>query len=89
MEQQLVMGEPERTMFDYARPNLIGAESSIVRPAVSANNFEIKTNIIQMVQQSVQFDGLQDENSNAHLANFLEICDTFKINGASEDAIRL
>ena len=26
---------------------------------------------------------------NAHLANFLEVYDTFKINGATDDAIRL
>ncbi|XP_027351168.1 uncharacterized protein LOC113862277 [Abrus precatorius] len=42
-----------------------------------------------MVQHFVQFDGLQDEDSNAHIANFLEICDTFKINGATDYAIRL
>ena len=83
------MVEPQRTMFSYARPNMSGTKSSIVRPAVAANNFEIKPNIIQMVQQFVQFYGLQDEDSNAHLANFLEICDTFKINGATDDAIRL
>ena len=34
------------TMSDYARPYLMG----IVRPAVVANNFEIKPNVIQMVQ---------------------------------------
>ena len=89
--EEPVMAEPEqqRTMSDYARPSLMGTESSIVRPAVAANNFEIKPNIIQMVQQYVQFDGLQDEDPNAHIANFLEICDTFKINGATDDAIRL
>ena len=78
-----------RTMYDYAKPNLIGTESSIVRPAIAANNFELKPNTIQMIQQFVQFDGLQDEDPNAHLANFLEFCDTFKINGISDDAICL
>ncbi|KAA3461160.1 protein kinase 2B, chloroplastic-like [Gossypium australe] len=34
-----------------------------------------------MVQQYFQYDRLQDEDPNIHLANFLEICDTFKING--------
>ncbi|KAK5775790.1 hypothetical protein PVK06_043731 [Gossypium arboreum] len=78
-----------RTMYDYAKPSLTGTESSIVRPAIAANNFELKPNTIQMIQQFVQFDGLQDEDPNTHLANFLEFCNTFKINGVSVDAIRL
>ena len=83
------MAEPQRTMFEYAKPFLTRVESSIVRPTIAANIFEIKPNIIQMVQQFVQFDGFQDEDPNAHIANFLEVCDTFKINGATNDAIRL
>ncbi|KAK5770379.1 hypothetical protein PVK06_046529 [Gossypium arboreum] len=78
-----------RTMYDYAKPNLIGTGSSIVRPAIAANNFELKPNTIQMIQQFVQFDGLQNEDPNTHLANFLKLCDTFKINGVSDDAICL
>ena len=78
-----------RTMYDYAKPTLIGTESSIVRPAITANNFELKPNTTQMIQQFVQFDGLQDEDPNTHLANFLEFYDTFKINGVSDDTIRL
>lgn len=78
-----------RTMYDYAKPSLTGTESSIVRSAVAANTFELKPNTIQMIQQFVQFDGLQDEDLNAHLANFLKFYDTFKINGVSDDAIRL
>ncbi|KAK5840615.1 hypothetical protein PVK06_009518 [Gossypium arboreum] len=78
-----------RTMYDYAKPSLTGAESSIVRPAIVANNFELKPNMIQMIQQFVHFDGLQDEDPNNQLANFLEFCDTFKINGVSDDAISL
>ncbi|KAA3488570.1 RING-H2 finger protein ATL63 [Gossypium australe] len=76
-------------MYDYAKPYLTRAESSIVRPTIAANNFEVKPNTIQMIQQFVQFDGLQDEDLNTHIANFLEFCDTFKINGVSDDAIRL
>ena len=76
-------------MYEYARPSLTGIESSITRLTIATNNFEIKLSIIQMVQQFVQFDGLQDEDPNAHIANFLEVYDTFKINGAIDDAIRL
>ncbi|XP_010253000.1 PREDICTED: uncharacterized protein LOC104594412 [Nelumbo nucifera] len=82
------MAEP-RTMMDYAKPTLTGAASSIVRPAITANNFEIKPGIIQMIQNTVQFCGLAHEDPNTHIANFLEICDTFKHNGISDDAMRL
>ncbi|KAK5777555.1 hypothetical protein PVK06_045522 [Gossypium arboreum] len=78
-----------RTMYDYAKPTLIGVESSIVRFDIAANNFELKLNTIQMIQQFVQFDGLQYEDPNTHLENFLEFCDTFKIISVSDDAIRL
>ena len=77
------------TMLDYCRPNLDGASTSIARPRVQANTFDIKPNVIQMVQQCVQFNGFSEEDPNNHLQHFLEICDTFKISRVSEDAIRL
>ena len=39
-----------RTMYDYAKPTLTRTESSIVRPVIAANNFEMKPNTIQMIQ---------------------------------------
>ena len=55
---------------------------------MNVNNFEIKHDLIQIVQQA-QFAGENLEDPNENLANFLEICDTIKINGVSEDAIWL
>ena len=81
--------DAERTMYDYAKPSLDGTRTCITRPTITANNFEIKPNIIQIVQQSVPFRGLPDENPNAHISSFLEICDTFKINGITDDVIHL
>ncbi|KAL0408093.1 UNVERIFIED_CONTAM: hypothetical protein Sradi_1743700 [Sesamum radiatum] len=96
-EEQLVIVEPtmeaigaaERPMMEYSFPPADGTTSSIVKPAVEANNFEIKPAIIQIIRSSVQFSGLPDEDPNKHLVNFLEICDTFRFNGVSSDAIRL
>ena len=45
--------------------------------------------LIQFVQQNCQFAGLPSEDPNEHLSNFPKICDTIKINGATDDAIRL
>ena len=83
------MAEQQRTLSDYARPSLIGTKLSIMRPIVGINNFEIKPNVIQMVQQIIQFDGVQDEDPNIHIKSILAICDTFKINGTTDDFIRL
>ncbi|KAL0454833.1 UNVERIFIED_CONTAM: hypothetical protein Slati_0822500 [Sesamum latifolium] len=84
-----IMGDVERPMMEYSFPTADGTISSIAKPAVQANNFEIKPTIIQIIRSSVQFSGLPDEDPNKHLANFLEICDTFRFNGVSDDAVRL
>ena len=69
-------------------PDFSGSFGGIVAPAIANNNFEIKPNIIQMVQNN-QFGGLQGEDPYAHILTFLNICVTFKINGVTDDVIRL
>ena len=39
--------------------------------------------------QANQFGGSQAKDPNAHISSFLEIYDTFKHNGITDDAIRL
>ena len=81
--------EETRTLRDYATPKIEHAHPSIVKPAIGANNFELKPSLIQMIQNNAQFYGLSNEDPNSHISNFLEICETIKINGVSKDAIRL
>ena len=38
---------------------------------------------------NIQFHGLPSENPNAHLTNFIEVCDIVKYNGVIEEALRL
>ncbi|XP_027169924.1 uncharacterized protein LOC113769792 [Coffea eugenioides] len=76
-----------RILRDFTLPRTQGSQTSIVRPTVNANNFEIKPSLIQMVQQS-QYGGNATENPNSHLSTFLEICDTIKFNGVSDDVIK-
>ncbi|KAI4318287.1 hypothetical protein L6164_026074 [Bauhinia variegata] len=70
----------KRTMGDFAYPHWDNNGSSIVRPPMQANNWEVKPQMIQIIQNIYQFEGLPDEDPHAHISKFLEICDTFKYN---------
>ena len=51
-------------------------------------NFKLKSSLIKMVQAS-PFCGKPNEDANAHLQNFLELCDTIVIRGVAADVIKL
>src|ERR671922_142025 len=60
------------------------------RPVVNVGdkNFELRTELITMVQAS-PFCGLPNEDANAHLQHFLELCDTIVIKDVTAAVIRL
>ncbi|KAA3474335.1 RING-H2 finger protein ATL63 [Gossypium australe] len=69
------------------------AENHPPPPEMAANHaprtmYDYTKSSLTGIESSI-FDGLQDEDPNTHLANFVEFCDTFKINDVSDDAIRL
>ena len=76
-----------RPIRDYACPSST-TQHVIRRPPILANNFELKSITLQLLQ-GVQFTGLPHEDPNAHILNFLELCNTMKYNGGIDDAIRL
>ncbi|KAI4387676.1 hypothetical protein MLD38_000089 [Melastoma candidum] len=76
-----------RIMRDYAQHH-VHERSSIVKPTIQANTFEIKLTVITMLQNS-SFGGSPSEDPHGHVTNFLEIYDTFRYNGVSSEAIRM
>lgn len=80
---------PPKALRGYAIPSIDDTVLSIRRLTILAENFKIKAAIIRMVEQSVQFGGLSQETWAYKLATFLVICDTFKHNGATDDASHL
>ena len=83
------MAQPrERTLEELTTPNADGWGSSIAQPNVPANNFEIKPALTHLVMRD-QFGGLEEEDPNLHIHNFLQKCGTIKMNGVPDDAIRL
>ncbi|KAG9453458.1 hypothetical protein H6P81_006362 [Aristolochia fimbriata] len=80
---------PRRTLEDYVTPSPNTNWTRIITPTIQANNFDIKPQIIAMLQNHYQFSGLAHEDPNEHLERFLDPCATFKYNGVLDDAIRL
>ena len=77
-----------RILGEYATLIVEGCATSIARPSIQANNFELKLALLQLVQQD-QLGGGPLDNPNLYIANFFQLCDTFKVNRASSDTIRL
>lgn len=86
---KIPMVSNERTLRDYVLPNLEMVQGSITKPTIMINNFEIKPTMIQMIHNNLQFRDTMTEDPNQHLKWFLQLCDTFKYNGVTDDAIYL
>ncbi|KAG9453395.1 hypothetical protein H6P81_006299 [Aristolochia fimbriata] len=88
MEGQNQEEGAEKTMEHYVQSNPNAQRSAIVRPEVPSN-FEIKTQILSMIQNNYQFGGLSHEEPNEHIEKFLEICDTFRFKDVTNEAVWL
>ena len=73
--------DPFMLLEEFALPPTV-VQTAIRKPPIKANNFELKSVTLQMVQ-NILFCGLSNENLNMHLTNFLEVCDTIKYNGVT------
>ena len=73
-----------RPIRDYALPPSV-TPHVIRRPQIQANNFELKPITLQLLQ-AIPFHGLAHEDPNAHILNFLEVYDTVKYNGVSDES---
>ena len=76
------------TMEDFWRPIIQEEYSAIRQPTVDANNFQLKSALITMVQQH-QFTGHPTEDPNKHLGRFLRMANTVKLNGVRPEVIKL
>ena len=77
----------EKTLRDFSVPS---AGNVATGPNVDVGdvNFELNSSLINMVQAS-PFCVKPNEDVNAHLQNFMELCKTVTIRGVTANAIRL
>nr|GEV16949.1 hypothetical protein [Tanacetum cinerariifolium] len=78
-----------QTMEELCQPTLNGRGRPIAPIAIQATNFRLKNDMIQQVQKSCQFHGLSGDDGNKHLDKFLHVTQSIKVNGVTDDAIRL
>ncbi|GJW90673.1 reverse transcriptase domain-containing protein [Tanacetum coccineum] len=65
-----------------------GYGEAIVIPEILAENFEIKTNLLQLVQAN-KFHGFERDNPHTHIANFKRMTVTLKYRDVPDDVIKL
>ena len=82
-------GQERRVLGSYINPNPGNCGSSILKPKIHANNFELKSQLITLVQNNCSYGGSPQEDPNQHLSTFLRIRDTVKSNGVHPDIYKL
>ena len=81
--------QPRRvTLENYSSFVVLQFFTSIAWPEVQAHNITYPHSLIQLIQGNL-FHGLPNEDPYAHLATYIEICNTIKIAGVLKDVVRL
>nr|GEV51274.1 reverse transcriptase domain-containing protein [Tanacetum cinerariifolium] len=77
-----------RTMKELLQAPMEGYGEAIVIPKINVDHFEIKTNLLQLVQAN-PYHGFERENPHTHINNFKRITSTLKFKDVSNDVIKL
>ncbi|CAM8974719.1 unnamed protein product [Rhodiola kirilowii] len=87
-QQRPVQQQVRRTLRDYTAPRVSGFQSAIAPPGIDNNTWELKTGLIQMVQNN-QFSSRINEDPHQHLKRFVQMCNTVKTNGVPPESYYL
>ncbi|GKE48604.1 zinc finger, CCHC-type containing protein [Tanacetum coccineum] len=75
---------PIRTLGDYSKPSHEGYRNTIVLTARN-NVVPLRSDTIRLVQNGCSFHGLQSEDPNQHLKDFLKLVDSLDIDGENRE----
>nr|GEZ06192.1 reverse transcriptase domain-containing protein [Tanacetum cinerariifolium] len=78
----------DRTMKELLQAPTEGYGEAIVILEILSENFEIKTNLLQLVQAN-KFHGFERDNPHTHISNFKRMTATLKYRDVLNDAIKL
>nr|GFA11904.1 reverse transcriptase domain-containing protein [Tanacetum cinerariifolium]GFA59798.1 reverse transcriptase domain-containing protein [Tanacetum cinerariifolium] len=77
-----------RTMEELLQAPTEGYGEAIVIPKINADHFEIKTNLLQLIQGN-PYHGFGRENPHTYINNFKRITSTLKFRDVPNDVIKL
>nr|GEW44908.1 reverse transcriptase domain-containing protein [Tanacetum cinerariifolium] len=77
-----------QTMKELLQAPMEGYEEAIVISEINADHFEVKTNLLQLVQAN-PYHGFEWENPHTHINNFKRITSTLKFKDVPNDVIKL
>nr|GEV33365.1 retrovirus-related Pol polyprotein from transposon TNT 1-94 [Tanacetum cinerariifolium] len=86
IEEVVLMAD--RTMEELLQAPTKGYGEAIVIPEILAENFEIKMNLLQLVQAK-KFHGFERDNPHTHISKFKRMTATLKYRDVPNDAIKL
>nr|GFB54384.1 reverse transcriptase domain-containing protein [Tanacetum cinerariifolium] len=78
----------DRNMEELLQAPTEGYGEAIVIPEILVENFEIKTNLFQLVQAN-KFHGRENDNPYTHISNFKRMTATLKYRDVPNDSIKL
>nr|GEU99581.1 reverse transcriptase domain-containing protein [Tanacetum cinerariifolium] len=78
----------DRTMEELLQAPTEGYGEAIVIPEILVENFEIKTNLLQLVQTN-KFHGFERDSPHTHISNFKRMTSNLKYRDVPNDTIKL
>ncbi|XP_042051762.1 uncharacterized protein LOC121797101 [Salvia splendens] len=85
LRQQVNRGPPVPVQNQYVYQ---GQANPTVHSNIAANTFELKRGLIQMAE-NIAFRGKSTDDPNKHITKFIQICNTTKMNGVTDEQVRL
>ncbi|GKD04869.1 reverse transcriptase domain-containing protein [Tanacetum coccineum] len=82
------MADHLRPMEELLRIPIVGIENAIVVPAVLADEFELKTELLDFVSNN-PFFGLENDDPHSHIRRFYQITRTLRLNQVPDDVVKL
>ncbi|GJU61653.1 hypothetical protein Tco_1243488 [Tanacetum coccineum] len=79
---------PIRTLEDYSKPSQEGYRNTIELPEGN-NVVPLRSDTIRLVQNGCSFYGLQSEDPNQHLKDFVKLVDLLDLDGENRERMRI